>query len=137
MSSLFELPSGDLGLLKSVVHRNPISIFPDHWTPETIQKHAIAHAMGVYETQVWIVNHDEPEEISEGLADYFAKPSFYEMVAELDRGQLRDKKKGDWSAAAHLQVVMPNASLSICINRTTIEGMRVAEYFIDCQGYDD
>lgn len=132
-SSLVELPSGDLELRKGVVHRNPLSIFPEHWTPETIQKHAFWHAMGVYETEVWIVNHDEPEEISEGIADYLAKPSFDEMVTMLDRSLLSDKKKSDWSAAEHLRLVMPNASLSICINRTTIDGMRIAEYFIDCQ----
>lgn len=136
-------------MIGKIKQRNPDSINPSFWTPDSVTKHQAWHRChGLIESQgieIKDIENNGDAILSEAYLAFLAfseKPQFIEFLLECDDLCLREKN-GDWTDAARLFVAWPEVQITVAldINRTTIEGgFPVVEYVMrvvkdeECEG---
>lgn len=115
-------------LVRQVTRRNPVSIYPAFWTPESVAKHQRWQRMGMQETLALQILPTGSEEGDRTLFPVVNTAEFLNMLMAVDEGLLKHAC-GDWTAPrrAVCDVVGHGMRVVIDVNRTTIQGVPVVE----------
>lgn len=120
-----------LRLARQVTRRNPASIYPAFWTPESVAKHQRWQRMGMQETQALQILPTDSDEGDQTLFAVVRTAEFLNMLMAIDEGML-EEASGDWTAPQRTvcDVVGHGMHVVIDVNRTTIQGVPVVEYVV-------